>query len=91
MNFSKRYLLVFLFLQAVLLPFSHGAMSQQFLLVGEVVSFDRKTVSIKSGNRVVSFGKSSLGFSSYKIGATIKVRMTRTKLAQLKSKSYRRH
>lgn len=68
-----------------LLQAAQASIARESALVGKIVSFDEKTVRVKSGKKVVTFEKSRLKFPSYKVGETIKVEMTVEELKTLPS------
>jgi hypothetical protein len=76
-----------LFLSASLLFVNSGfaTISAQIKLIGKIVSFDEKTVHLKSGNRVFFIAKIDLKYPSYKVGDELEIEMTKGKLNGLSS------
>ncbi len=59
--------------------------STDMLLVGQIVSFDKDIVSIKSGNRIYDLPKKDLNFPSFKVGTQIEVPTTEQALKKIPS------
>ena len=66
---------------------TYGSISNDVNLTGKIVSFDAKSVNLKSGNRIFTLPKSQLNYPAYKVGSEIEVKMTRKELGELKSRS----
>lgn len=60
-----------------------AAISDSVTLTGKITKFDAKTVSLVSGKRSYTFQKSRLGYPSYKVGHSLRIKLNRQELEKL--------
>lgn len=64
--------------------------SGKFNIVGIVVSFDDKIVSVKSGKTIYDFPKNELKFPSFKVGSKIEIPTSDENIKKLRSRVVKR-